>query len=78
MEYFLFVKTHRRFLAFGLLMAFFSGVGQTYFIALFSAEFRTVFRFTHGGFGSIYAVATLASGLCVIWLGRKIVTSNTR
>ena len=72
MKYFSFVKANRRFLAFGLLMALFSGFGQTYFIALFSAELRTVFGLTHGGFGSIYAAATLASGLCVIWLGRKI------
>lgn len=72
MKYFSFIKANRRFLAFGLLMALFSSFGQTYFIALFSAELRTVFSLSHGGFGSIYAAATLASGLCVIWLGRKI------
>ncbi len=72
MEYFTFVRENRRFLAFGLVLAWISSFGQTYFIALFSADIRAAFGLSHGGFGSIYSIATLASGLCLIWLGRQI------
>ena len=67
-----FILANRRFLAFGILMTLFASFGQTYFIALFSAEIRAVFDLSHGDFGEIYAFATLASGACLIWLGRLI------
>ncbi|NCW30648.1 MAG: hypothetical protein EBV87_03320, partial [Alphaproteobacteria bacterium] len=35
-----FVVTEWRFLLFGLLMAFWSSLGQTFFISLFSAQIR--------------------------------------
>ena len=63
---------NRRFLAFGALMSLFSSFGQTYFIAMFSAQIRGVFDLSHGDFGEIYALATLASGISLIWLGRQI------
>ncbi len=49
-----------------------SSFGHTYFIGLFGAEIRAEFGLTHGSFGSIYSLATLGSGVAVIWLGRKI------
>ena len=72
MEYIAFLKEHRRFLFFGLLMTWFSGFGQTYFIAVFNADIRSEFGLSHGEFGSIYAVATLVSGMSMFWLGRLI------
>jgi MFS family permease len=72
MNYFRFVRQNRRFLAFGLLVALFSSFGQTYFIGLFSAELRAAFALSHGEFGLIYSLASLAAGLCLIWLGRFV------
>lgn len=61
-----------RLLIFGFLMAFGSSFGQTFFISLFSAEFRAVFDLTHGGFGALYSAATLTSGLLLLWAGGLI------
>ena len=44
MSYWRVLRTEPRFLAFGFLMAFFSSFGQTFFIALFSAELRADFN----------------------------------
>ncbi len=61
-----------RLLAFGFLMAFASSGGQTYFISLFSAEFRSEFAMGHGGFGALYSAATLISGFLLLWGGSLI------
>jgi MFS family permease len=71
-NYFRFVLNNRRFLGFGLLMMFSSSFGQTFFISLFSAEIRGEFGLTHGDIGLMYSVGTFASGMTLIWLGRKI------
>lgn len=70
--YLVFLMENRRFLAFGFAMAWFSSYGQTYFISVFGGEIRAEFGLTHGGFGLAYSLATLTSGLCLIWLGRQI------
>lgn len=67
-----FIVENRRFLAFGLLLTIFSSFGQTFYIALFSNEIRGEFGLSHGDFGQLYGLATLASGACLIWLGRTI------
>lgn len=59
----------RRAAAFGLCAAFLSSAGQTFFIGLFGASFRTEFALGEGAFGALYGVATLASGLLMFWLG---------
>ena len=69
MDYLRFVRQHRRFLAFGMLVALFTSFGQTYFIGLFSAEIRVAFDLSHGDFGLVYSLASLAAGVCLIWLG---------
>jgi len=61
-----------RLLAFGLLVAFASSIGQTYFISLFSQQFRDDFDLGHAGFGAVYSVATLASGFLLVWAGGLI------
>lgn len=71
-SYLTFIARHPRFLTFGALAAFFSSFGQTYFIALFGGVWRAEFGLSHGSYGAIYSAATLASGACLIWLGRKI------
>lgn len=72
MSYLLFILRHWRLLGFGFLLTMFSSFGQTYYVSLFSAEFRDAFGLGHGGFGLVYSVATLASAVCLVWLGRKI------
>ena len=65
-----FVVTEWRFLVFGLLMAFWSSLGQTFFISLFSTQIRTTLNLSHGDFGTYYAIATTTSALSLIWLGK--------
>jgi MFS family permease len=72
MAYLRFLFTNRRFLSFGVLIAFFSAFGQTFFIAVFGPEIRAEFDLSHGGFGGYYAVGTAASGICLIWAGKLI------
>ena len=59
-----------RFLLFGLLMAFWSSLGQTFFISLFSGQIRAALDLSHGDFGTYYALATTASAISLIWLGK--------
>ncbi|MDP6566921.1 MAG: MFS transporter [Alphaproteobacteria bacterium] len=72
MNYLAFALANRRFLSFGLLVAFFSSFGQTYFIAVFGPDIRAEFGLSHGAFGGYYAIGTTASAICLIWAGRMI------
>lgn len=67
-----FARAERRFLGFGFTLLFFCSFGQTYLISLFGAELRADFHLTHGGFGTVYGVATLLSGFVLVWIGRAI------
>ena len=64
------LSTEWRFLLYGMLMSFWSGFGQTFFISLFSAEIRQDLSLSHGDFGSYYAIATTASAITLFWLGK--------
>lgn len=72
MDFLRFVVGNRRFLAFGFLVTFASGFGQTFFVGIFGAPLREAFDLGHGGFGTVYSLATLASACCLLWLGRLI------
>ena len=72
MTYIQFIRQQPRFLAFGFLLALSSSFGQTFFIALFGADIRATFSLSHAGFGTIYSMATLTSGLLLIWLGQLL------
>ena len=72
MAYLQFLFKNRRFLSFGLLIAFFSAFGQTFFIAVFGPDIRAEFGLSHGDFGGYYAMGTAASGICLIWAGKLI------
>lgn len=67
-----FLRANARLLAFGIFMTFCSSMGQTFFISLFSGEIRAAFDLSDGGFGSLYAVATLSSAALLLWAGRLI------
>ncbi len=72
MRYLDFLAANCRFLTFGFAMAFFSAFGQTFFIAVFGGELRAEFGLSHGEFGSVYSLATVASGATLFWAGRQI------
>ena len=57
---------------FGFIFTFFSSFGQSYFIGIFNSSIREDLLITHGQFGTIYASATLLSGLILMWVGKKI------
>ncbi len=67
-----FILTNTRWLVGGLLLTLCSTFGQTYFISLFSAQIREEFALTHGEFGQLYMLATLASAATLIWLGKVL------
>ncbi len=57
-------------LGFGFFLAFGSSLGQTYFISLFAGELRTALDLSHGAFGGLYSIATTASAVTLVWLGK--------
>ncbi len=65
-----FIQVEWRFLLFGMIMAFWSSLGQTFFISLFSDDIRAALSLTHGDFGAYYAIATTASAVSLLWLGK--------
>jgi predicted MFS family arabinose efflux permease len=66
------LKQHWRVIGLGFSLTFLSSFGQTFFISLSGPDIRNTFGLTHGTFGSIYSVATLSSGLLMIWVGAVI------
>ena len=65
-----FARANVRWLGAGALLSAGSAFGQTFFIALFSDDIRAAFDLSNGGFGTVYAVATLCSAATLIPLGR--------
>ena len=49
-----------------------SNFGQTFFIALYSAELRNAFGLSNAGFGGLYSAMTLLSALVMVFTGRFI------
>src|SRR5918997_3046795 len=66
------LKQHWRAIGLGFSLTFLSSFGQTFFISLSGPNIRDSFHLTHGAFGSIYSLATLSSGLLMIWVGSII------
>ena len=66
------VKSNFKIILFGFVFTFFSSVGQSFFIGLFNPNIREELNISHGEFGSVYSLATICSGLTLIWLGKKI------
>jgi len=64
-----FFRDNARWLAAGMLLTFASSAGQTFFIALFAEPLRAATGLGHGGWGTLYAVATLGSALTIASLG---------
>lgn len=67
--YFQFLKDNLSFLAVGFILSFVSGLGQTYFIAIFGGEVRASFGLTNGNWGLIYMVSTGLSAVVMVYAG---------
>lgn len=59
-----------RWLSSGFLLTFFSGFGQTHFIALFAGHLKADLALSDGQFGSLYTIATLCSAALLVWAGK--------
>jgi len=64
-----FLASNARWLATGLLLAFGSSFGQTWFISLFAGEIRADYGLSDGDWGLIYTAATLSSALLLLGRG---------
>jgi len=64
-----FLTRNAPWLAAGGLLTFLSSFGQTFFIAIFAGEIRAEFGLSHGTWGGIYSLGTMASAIVMIWAG---------
>jgi MFS family permease len=67
-----FLKQNFRWIAGGFLLTYFSSFGQTFFVSASIAEWQAAFDLSHGEFGRLYMSATLASAVCLPFLGRLV------
>lgn len=70
--YLSFLATNRRPLLGCFALFLFSAFGQTFFVSLFSADIRQDLDLTHGQFGSLFMLATLAGALTMTQLGKVV------
>src|SRR5215213_3243046 len=66
------LRHYWRVIGLGFALTFLSSFGQTFFISLSGPDIRAAFGLTHGGFGLVYSIATLVSGILMIWIGGVI------
>ncbi|MEE2937313.1 MAG: MFS transporter [Planctomycetota bacterium] len=69
---YVFFKQNFRWLVGGFLLTYFSSFGQTFFVSSSVGEWQSEFELSHGQFGRLYMLATLASALCLPFLGRLV------
>ena len=67
-----FYRQNARWLLGGFLLTCFSGFGQTFYISIWGGEIREEFQLTHGEFGIVYMIATLASAFALTFVGRFV------
>ena len=64
-----FLAQNARWLSAGALLTLLSSFGQTFFISLFAAEVQAEFALSHGDWGMINALGTMASAAVMLWAG---------
>lgn len=72
------IRRHPRYLTYGFLHFFFSGVGQTFFISLFVASFSERMEWGDGTFATIYSALTLTAAFVLPVIGGKVDTFRVR
>ena len=68
----MFKSLNLKIIIFGFIFTFFSSFGQSFFLGIFNSSIRNELSISHGQFGTIYALATLASSFLLVWVGKKI------
>lgn len=64
-----YLATNSRWLAAGGLLTFLSSFGQTFFISVFAGEIRETYALSHGEWGGLYSLGTMASAVVMVWAG---------
>jgi len=72
MSFFHFLRENARWLGGGFLLTFFSSFGQTFFISISAGHIREEYDLSHGTFGMIYMLATLASAFTLTKFGQIV------
>jgi MFS family permease len=67
-----FIQSHKSLLAFGLLMAFGSSFGQSFFVGIYQMPLRETFDLSASEFGGAFSFVTLLSAAALPWTGRVI------
>ena len=67
-----------RSIGFGFLNAFFSGLGQTHFIALLGPLVMSQYALSNTEYGSLYSLITLVSGIFIGFIGPMIDRHDAR
>jgi len=64
-----FMRENALWLGTGVLLTLLSSFGQTFFISIFAGQIRADFGLSHGAWGGIYAAATMASAVVMVFAG---------
>ncbi|TVQ93352.1 MAG: MFS transporter [Bacteroidetes bacterium] len=72
MNYYRFFLANRNILLFAIILTLYSGFGQTFILSLYIPEIIKEFQISQRFYSSIYAAATLCSGITIIFAGRVI------
>ncbi|MCT8991054.1 MFS transporter [Chelativorans sp. SCAU2101] len=78
MPFLQFLRENARWVAGGFLLTFFSSFGQTFFISISAGNIRAEYGLSHGDFGMIYMLATLASAFTLTRLGQIVDRHSVR
>lgn len=78
MEYIRFFLGNKRLISFGFLLTFFSSFGQTFLLSLYVPDLIKEFHLTNSSFGGLYAAATLAGSIILVYVGKFIDNSDLR
>jgi MFS family permease len=76
--YFAFIRSNIAWLLAGFILALNSSFGQTFFISIFAGKIQSYFNLSHGDWGSIYMIGTLASAIVMVWAGTTSDIYRTR
>jgi MFS family permease len=71
-EYLRFIKHSWPILIFGMMTVFMGNFGQSFFVSWFGSSFQESLGLSATSYGSAYSMATLASGLLLMWIGGSI------
>jgi len=64
-----FFKYNLSLVAFGFILTFFSGFGQTFLLSLYVPSIEQLLGISNAEFGSVYAIATVGSAFTLPWIG---------